>query len=274
MILVLSMVDGKGMMMALKRVWTPTNNYSSGGTKTLLVIHSMEGFTGANGAKDCAIYFQGNVGASSQVCIDNNRGTIWEGVARQYGSWTQCNYNSRAISCEQSGYASWSKDYWLTNRSNQLHNVADWLAEESAKTGIPLVKISDPNGRGVIYHSNLGSTGCGHSDPGNGWPIDQVLAWAKGESTSEDTGDAFMSSSIAFYKGNQYIAYVDGNGRVCVNGGAIPDSNAISGAGIDIDQNTGRKVVTYTNPDKHICTQTQNVGDPKWYWYDKGWNAK
>lgn len=167
--------------MALKRVWTPTNNYSSGGSKTLLVIHTMEGFTGANGAYDCAKYFQGNVGASSQVCIDNNRGTIWEGVSRANGAWTQCNYNSRSISCEQSGYASWSKDYWLSNRSNQLHNIADWLAEESAKTGIPLVKISDPNGRGVIYHSNLGSTGCGHSDPGSNWPINEVLGWAKGQ---------------------------------------------------------------------------------------------
>ena len=68
--------------MSLKRVWTPTNSYSGGGTKRLIVIHSLEGFTGPNGALDCARYFQGNVGASSQVCNDNNRGTIWEGVTR------------------------------------------------------------------------------------------------------------------------------------------------------------------------------------------------
>lgn len=263
-------------MMALKRVWTPTNNYSSGGTKTLFVIHSMEGFTGANGAKDCAIYFQGNVGASSQVCIDNNRGTIWEGVARQYGSWTQCSYNSRAISCEQSGYASWSKDYWLTNRSNQLHNVADWLAEESAKTGIPLVKISDPNGRGVIYHSNLGSTGCGHSDPGNGWPIDQVLAWAKGESASVESEGMDMSASVSTYEGKQYFAYVAPNGNVCVNGGVVdPNSNAKSGAGIDIDPASGKKTVVFTSKNTgHVCTYIQYKGDPEWHWTDKEWSAQ
>jgi hypothetical protein len=256
--------------MALKRVWTPTNNYSSGGTKTILVIHSMEGFTGANGAKDCAIYFQGNVGASSQVCIDNNRGTIWEGVARQYGSWTQCNYNSRAISCEQSGYASWSKDYWLTNRSNQLHNVADWLAEESAKTGIPLVKISDPNGTGVIYHSNLGPTGCGHSDPGNGWPINEVLAWAKGGSTPAESEEMDMAASVAYYNGKPYFAYVGPDHKVRVNGGIIDKDNyAKSGADIDIDQTSGQKMVCYTNRDGLLCTYLQNVGDSKWYWENR-----
>jgi hypothetical protein len=148
----------------------------------------MEGFTGPYGAKDCAIYFQGNVGASSQVCIDNNRGTIWEGVNRVNGSWTQCGFNSVAISCEQSGYASWSRDYWLNNRSNQLHNIADWLAEESRITGIPLVDLTSSQaqsgGRGVCYHSDLGSTGCGHADPGANWPFDVVLEWARGGATT------------------------------------------------------------------------------------------
>lgn len=170
--------------MSLARVWTPTNNKSSGGTKRLLVIHSMEGFTGPNGAYDCATYFQkSSAGASSQVCIDNNRGTIWEGVTRVYGSWTQCNFNSVSISCEQSGYASWSRDYWLSARNNQLWNIAEWLAEESAITGIPLVDLSASQAQssswGVCYHSELGSAGCGHSDPGAGWPFDVVLQRAR-----------------------------------------------------------------------------------------------
>lgn len=263
--------------MTLTRVWTPTSYYSSGGTKRLIVLHTMEGFTGDNGADDCAKYFQGNNGASSQVCIDNNRGKIWECVARQYGAWTQCGYNGEAVSGEQSGFASWSRDYWLTNRLNELHNTADWIREEAAKFGIPIVKLTESqaqsSGRGVTFHSWLGSAGCGHSDCGSGYPIDDVIAWAKGSVPATETG-GIMSSSIAFYEGKQYIAYVDPNGRVCVNGGAIPDSNAISGAGIDIDQDTGRKVVTYTNPNKHLCTQTQDKGNSEWQWYDKGWPAK
>jgi hypothetical protein len=174
--------------MALTRVWTPSKNYSGGGTKRLLVIHSMEGFTSPTGAKDCAVYFQGNVGASSQVCIDNTRYKIWEGVARANGSWTQCNFNSVSISCEQSGYASWSRQYWLDNRDAQLHNIADWLREESGKTGIPLVKLTasqaQGSGRGIAYHSDLGSTGCGHADPGAGWPLDKVLEWAGGSGST------------------------------------------------------------------------------------------
>jgi hypothetical protein len=175
--------------MALRRIWTPTGNYSGGGTKRILVIHTMEGFTGPNGAHDCAVYFQGDVGASSQVCIDNNRGTVWEGVSRANASWTQCNYNGAAVSCEQSGYASWSRSYWLGNRDAQLRNIADWLAEESAHFGIPLTDLSasaaQGGGRGVCYHSELGSAGCGHSDPGAGFPLDVVLDWARGGNTVE-----------------------------------------------------------------------------------------
>jgi hypothetical protein len=175
--------------MDLTRVWTPSGNYSGGGTKRILVIHTMEGFTGPNGAYDCAKYFQGPVGASSQVCIDNNRGKVWEGVSRHNASWTQCNYNGAAVSCEQSGFASWSRQYWLDNRSNQLHNIADWIAEESRALGIPITDLSasqaQGGGRGVCYHSELGSSGCGHSDPGSGWPIDKVLEWARGGTEPE-----------------------------------------------------------------------------------------
>ena len=157
--------------MALTRIWTPTGNYSSGGKKRILVIHTMEGFTGPNGAYDCAHYFQSSsAGASSQVCIDNNRGKVWEGVTRANGAWTQCGYNSVAISCEQSGYASWSRDYWLTNRSNKLHNIADWLAEESWQaayevrelpgTPMPLDDRNRPAPKSQVRHSlRFGSWG-------------------------------------------------------------------------------------------------------------------
>lgn len=193
--------------MPLTRVWTPTKNYSGGSTKRLIVIHTMEGFTGANGAHDCAVYFQGNVGASSHVCIDNNLGKIWECVSRGNGAWTQCNYNSVSVSAEQSGYASWSGDYWRANRSNQLHNMADWIAEEAAKLGIPITKITNPNSSGVIYHSDLGSTGCGHSDPGSGYPINDVLSWAKGQTpTTPPTQPPSTGTAPAFpYPQDHYL---------------------------------------------------------------------
>ncbi len=265
--------------MGLTRHWYPTGYYSSGGSKRLLVIHTMEGFTGPNGAKDCVIYFQGNVGVSSHVCIDNNRGHIWEGVARTNSSWTQCNYNGAAISCEQSGYASWSRDYWLTNREPQLRNIADWLKEESAKTGIPLVLLNSSqaqgSGRGVCYHSHLGSSGCGHSDPGSNWPWDKVLEWAKGGGSPAATGGVLVSSATEFYDGKRYFAYIRTDGKVCMNGGVVDaGSNAKSGVGLAINPENGQKVITYTNTSNKLCTYTQNAGDNKWYWDNTDLDAK
>lgn len=237
--------------MSLTRVWTPSGNYSGGGTKRLLVIHTMEGFTGSNGAYDCAKYFQGDVGASSQVCIDNNRGKIWECVSRGNGSWTQCNYNSASVSCEQSGYASWSRQYWLDNRSNQLHNIADWLAEESKHFGIPLVDLSSSSaqgsGRGVCYHSELGSSGCGHSDPGSGFPLDQVLKWAGGStSTPPPTGGGTAPPLHVDYFGPAF-----GHNHTHADVRKWQEQMRNRGWAIDVDQ-------IYGNDSESICRQFQS----------------
>lgn len=194
--------------MTLTRVWTPTKSYSTGSTKRLLVVHDMEGFTGPNGAYDCATYFQGNVGASSQVCIDNNRGRVWECVSRHNASWTQCNYNSVAVSAELSGYASWSRDYWLSNRENELRNTADWIAEESAKFGIPIRSLTageaQGGGKGICQHKHLGSSGCGHVDCGDGFPMDTVIQWANEIASGSVPGiEEFQVAGIAY----------DGSGR-------------------------------------------------------------
>jgi hypothetical protein len=171
--------------MALSREWHPTGNYSAGGKKRILVLHTTEGFTGTNGMRDCAAYFQGDVGASSHVIIDNyHPGVICEGVRRADAAWTVCGYNSAAISAEQCGYAAWTREVWLNDKEPLLRNAAAWLAEESAATGIPLTELNDSqsqgSGSGVTYHSRLGSYGCGHSDPGPGYPLDIVLGWARG----------------------------------------------------------------------------------------------
>lgn len=259
--------------MSLTRVWTPSGNYSGGGTKRLLVIHTMEGFTGSNGAYDCAKYFQTDCGASSQVCIDNNRGKIWECVSRNNGAWTQCNYNSASVSCEQSGYASWSRQYWLDNRSNQLHNIADWLAEESKKFGIPLVDLSSSSaqgsGRGVCYHSELGSSGCGHSDPGSGFPLDKVLEWAGGStSTPPPSGGGAAPPMHVDYFGPAY-----GHNHNVGDVRTWQDKMRSRGWSIDVDQ-------IYGNDSESICRQFQQekglqpvdglVGPDTW---NATWNA-
>jgi hypothetical protein len=271
--------------MTLKRVWTPSGSYSSGSKKRLIVIHTMEGFTGANGAKDCAVYFQGNVGASSQVCIDNNRGTIWEGVSRANGAWTQCNFNSVSVSAEQSGYASWSHDYWMSNRSNQLHNMADYIAEEAKALGIPIILLSDSQAQGgsagVTFHSRLGSTGCGHSDPGSGFPINEVLEWAKGggDSVAPSGGGVFVSSAVFDKRGDLHCAGVWTDGKVNYNPpgsntpwvAVDPDSNAKGGADIAYNAATDRILISYTNQGGKFCTyEKQATSGGTWGWTDRG----
>lgn len=203
--------------MSLTRVWTPSGNYSGGGTKRLIVIHTMEGFTGTNGAYDCAKYFQGDVGASSHVCIDNNRGRIWECVNRANGAWTQCNFNSVSVSAEQSGYASWSRDYWLNNRENELRNTADWIAEEAKKFGIPIRALTageaQGGGKGVCQHRDLGSTGCGHSDCGNGYPMDQVIKWAGGSSSTPTPPSGGTQAPPFPYPSDHYIGQPSNDSR-------------------------------------------------------------
>jgi hypothetical protein len=269
--------------MTLTRIWTPSGNYSGGGKKRLIVIHTMEGFTGPNGAYDCAKYFQGPVGASSQVCIDNNRGKVWEGVSRGNASWTQCNYNGAAVSCEQSGYASWSRDYWLANRDAQLRNIADWIAEESRALGIPITDLTSSqaqgSGSGVCYHSELGSSGCGHSDPGGGWPLDVVLEWARGGGTTPAPeppqlgGSSHVTAASAYDKaGRLHHCAINQREEVCYKG---PSGNwypistetwhkAQSGLGMVINQTTDEITITWTQKDGDaVHIWQKHVDDPE-----------
>jgi N-acetylmuramoyl-L-alanine amidase len=170
--------------MALNREWWPTGSYSyRSGAVRLIVIHTTEGFTGPNGMYDLAAYFAGDVGASSHVGIDAfHPGLIVEMVSRNHAAWTQCNCNSWCVAVEQCAYASWTRDVWLNQKHTLLENTAEWIAEEAAFFGIPIRKLTPSQAQsgsaGVCYHSDLGSYGCGHADPGAGYPIDIVLEMA------------------------------------------------------------------------------------------------
>jgi hypothetical protein len=109
--------------------------------------------------------------------------------------------------------------------------------------------------------------------------MDKVIEWAKsgtgGGTTPAPTGGDFVSSAVAFYQGKQYFAYIDPQGHVCVNGGVVdPGSNAKSGPGLAIEQDTGRKVVSYTNTSGSLCIYGQDPGSNVWKWANKGWDAK
>jgi peptidoglycan hydrolase-like protein with peptidoglycan-binding domain len=167
--------------MGLKRVWIASPNYSSrgGAGVRLIVLHTAEG---ATTYQSLGSYFQGDVGVSSHVGIDDTLGTIGEYVTRGNKAWTQGNANPVAVAAEMCAFASWSESTWRNSHANMLNNTARWVAEEAGKFGIPITKLSasqaQGSGRGVCQHRDLGSWGGNHSDCGNGFPIDYVLSMA------------------------------------------------------------------------------------------------
>jgi peptidoglycan hydrolase-like protein with peptidoglycan-binding domain len=167
--------------MGLSRIWIPSPNYSSrgGSSVRLIVLHTAEG---ATTYESLGSYFQGDVGVSSHVGIDDKLGKIGEYVTRGNKAWTQGNANPVAVAAELCGFASWSESTWRNSHANMLNNAARWVAEESGKFGIPITKLSasqaQGSGRGVCQHRDLGTWGGNHSDCGNGFPMDYVLSMA------------------------------------------------------------------------------------------------
>jgi hypothetical protein len=194
--------------MGLNRVWMPSPNVSSRGGSAVrcIVFHTTEG------AQDYAslgnFFGSSSVEASSHVGIDNRtRGTIGEYVRRADKAWTQGNGNPYCVSAELCGpsgmAANWSRDYWLNNQRTLLENAADWLAEEAKFYGIPLTILSGSqaqgSGRGVCQHRDGGSAWGGHSDCGNGFPIDWVVQKAGGVAVTPPASGGKPQMSVDYF---------------------------------------------------------------------------
>jgi|SRR5580765_351934 len=115
---------------------------------------------------------------------------------------------------------------------------------------------------------------CGGTiDNDEAWATDYGQ-WPRPGQPATGTGDD-VSSAVVFYKGQQFYAYINPGGKVCINGGVVdPGSNAKSGVGLAINPENGQKVITYTNTAGKLCSYHQNAGDPKWYWTDKKVDAR
>lgn len=192
--------------MALNRVWIRSPNFYQGNNgRQLLVIHSSEG---AQTYTDLGNYFaNASNEVSSHVGIDDNtRGTIGEYVHRQDSAWTAGSWNLVAVQaelCTPNGASSnWSRDTWLS-KETMLANLADWLKEESAATGVPLIGLTESQvgqgKRGVCQHRDL--PGQTHTDCGPNFPIGYVLDLANGKSNTptdeeDDPMQLFLDSNF------------------------------------------------------------------------------
>jgi len=179
---------------ALKRKWIASPNYSSrgGAAVRLIVVHTAEGATSIESLG--SFFGSTSSGVSSHVGIDDKANTVGEYVKRGNKAWTAANANPVAVQAELCGFAKWSKDVWRNQHATMLDNLAKWIAEESKKFGVPIVKLTNAqatgSGRGVCQHKQLGSWGGGHSDCGSGFDavIDDVLADAKRYASGQGGG--------------------------------------------------------------------------------------
>lgn len=146
----------------------------------LIVIHDTEGhnYQGVSDIRAVGeLFSHRSTDASAHVCTDAE-GQSGRFVADRYSAWEVCAYNSWAVGIEQVGFA--SQSHWP---EAQLKETARWVARFSKIHSIPIQRGRVSGGNvlraGVVRHMDLGSTGCGHSDPGNGYPLHLMMRHAR-----------------------------------------------------------------------------------------------
>jgi hypothetical protein len=170
------------MALQRKRIMSPNYSSRGGSSVRLIVLHTAEGSTSI---ESLGSFFQNpSSGVSSHTGIDDKAGICGEYVDRGNKAWTASNANPVAVQTELCAFAKWDTAEW-NRHPNMLNNCAQWVKEEAAAFGIPIVKLSasqaQGGGRGVCQHVDLGSWGGGHWDCGPGFPMDSVLSMASGE---------------------------------------------------------------------------------------------
>jgi hypothetical protein len=250
----------------------------------------MEGFTGPNGAMDCAKYFQGNVGASAHWCIDNfHPNQVVCGVYEQYAAWTQSGMNNVSFGVEQAGYASTSRDTWLNQQGTLLTTTAALVRQICDKYQIPIRSLNSSEAqdtwtKGVCDHVDFGSKGGGHWDCGEGYPMDKIIEWAKaGASVPQPVGGDMTASTAYDPNGNAHhvcLGESDGSIYYWPPGwsawGQIDKTqkNARSGVGIAISKDWW-VTLTYVNASGNVCTyHKQFNSDDPWVFTNKGGSAR
>lgn len=162
-------------------------NFSSRGGKKvrLLIVHTAEG---AKTNASLGTYFANAANqVSSHAGIDDH--DIETFVDYDQAAWTCRSANAIADQVELCGFARWTRVQWMSEHPEMLLLTARWLRERAAARGIPLRKLTPAQvaagDSGVIAHVDwtVGMKDGTHTDCGNGFPWDYVMAVATGGST-------------------------------------------------------------------------------------------
>lgn len=127
---------------------------------------------------DAVISWFDNPQAQASAHIINDReGHDARAVRDSDKAWACVDWNSRSLNLEQvENDNNRTREQWLTGSAKQLENTATWVAYWSDKYAIPLTHRTE---RGVCEHKDLGASGGGHFDCGEGYPIDFVIKRAR-----------------------------------------------------------------------------------------------
>jgi hypothetical protein len=163
------------------------NSSSRSGRNVIWVcVHTAEGIRKAT---DLRAFFERSKDSSAHAVADDV--TLLDNlVSYSQAAWTLRNGNSRSDNLELCGFASWSRDEWLTNHKGMLNNAAAWIKTRCIARGIPIRKLDAAGVRrgdaGVIGHVDYtNGTGDGtHWDPGPGFPWDYVITRAAGAASA------------------------------------------------------------------------------------------
>lgn len=161
------------------RIASPNKSSRVGATPTLIVLHATVSHNrkGLSDLQAIGNYFRGPVDASSHVCVDNEANSA-RYVPDGDKAWHCAAYNRMSLGIEQILMADGTE---ITNA--MYRETGRWIAYWSEKFGIPIQVGAVGGGivtrRGVLFHSQLGSLGGGHSDPGRGYSMNKALEAAR-----------------------------------------------------------------------------------------------
>jgi N-acetyl-anhydromuramyl-L-alanine amidase AmpD len=165
--------------------WSPNSSSRGGTTIDAIFIHTSDGVTGDNAARDLTAFLCNPANqvsyhyAASQA--SDGGVTVYDVVDTDEMSWSVLSANARSINyCFAGSFAAWTRAQWL-QQSKAIDVVAYLVVQDCKKYGIPTKVIAPPyTGRipGISDHRYVTKVlGDGtHTDVGDNFPWDVFTA--------------------------------------------------------------------------------------------------
>lgn len=197
----------------------------------LLVVHTAEGARTATALG--AWFAQKAAKSSSHDGVDGSQQIGYVHYPQQ--SWTVRGGNPISENVELCGFAKWTRAQWLstgvvdqvTNPRAMLRRCSQWLAERSKANNIPLRKLTPAQVKagmnGVIGHADwtVGMRDGTHTDPGEGFPWDVVIADARKFADTNDVEEDMTPDDLL---------------NTVIRREGLPDGHPLAGKEVEVRQ--------------------------------------